>query len=235
MKAYVDNNLLANRAAAISAGNFITGQLPLVKANVNRADEGVRSFKEKYKITDLGQTQSSVAANLERIGTQIDSVEALLADLNSRSTFLTNKLGMSPQQAMALSSLSQSPAVQGDPDLQDVQRKLVDARSRYQESHFVIVGLKDKQAQLKTLLQEHAAQVLQGQKTGLNGKLQFGSIQQDLLTDLIKSEVTRIGLVNQKATLYKQQVFSAKGSYFTSIGTATARATARSVSCPIYL
>jgi len=208
MKAYVDNNLLANRAAAISAGNFITGQLPLVKANVNRADEGVRSFKEKYKITDLGQTQSSVAANLERIGTQIDSVEALLADLNSRSTFLTNKLGMSPQQAMALSSLSQSPAVQGViADLQDVQRKLVDARSRYQESHFVIVGLKDKQAQLKTLLQEHAAQVLQGQKTGLNGKLQFGSIQQDLLTDLIKSEVTRIGLVNQKATLYKQQVF----------------------------
>ena len=207
MKAYVDNNLLANRAAAISAGSFITGQLPLVKANVDRTDVAIRSFKEKYKITDLAQTQASVAANLERIGAQIDSVQAQLADLNSRSTTLRNKLGMSSEQAISMSLISQSPAVQGVvANLQELQRKLADLRSRYQESHPIITDLKDKEAQLTILLKEQIAQVLQSQKTVL-GKLQFGSIQQELLADLIKSEVSRIGLVTQLATLSNQQAF----------------------------
>lgn len=208
MNAYVDSNLWANRAAAISAGNFINAQLPMVKANVNRADAALRLFKEKYKITDLGQTQASVAANIERTRIQIDSISAQIADLNSRSTALQNKLGMSSQQAMAVSSLSQSPAVQGVlTNLQDVQRKLADARSRYQESNPVVVDLKDKEAQLNILLQQQVASVLQGQNPGYNGKVQVGPTQQELMADLIKSEVTRIGLVTQLATLSKQQAF----------------------------
>ena len=208
MKAYVDSNLLTNRAAAISAGNFITAQLPMVKANVYRADATLRRFKEKNKITDLGQTQEAVAANTERIGSQIDTIETQLADLNSRTTALQKQLGMSSQQAMVASSLNQSPVVQGVlADFQDVQRKLADARSRYQESSPVIIQLKDKEAQLKALLQDQVAQILPGQKAELNGNLQAGAIQQELMADLIKSEVERVGLVTQMATLRNQQAF----------------------------
>jgi len=208
MNVYADNALFLNRAATISVGNFITMQLPRVKANVERADVAVRSFKEKYKITDLTQTQASVAANIERIGTQIDLVKTQLADLNARSTVLQNKLGMIPQQAMAVSALNQSPAVQGIlTDLQEIQRKLAEARSIYKESHPVVVDLKAKEAQVKNLLQAQAAQVLQGQKTGQNGKFQVGTIQQELMADLLKSEVIRKGLVTQLDTLSDQQAF----------------------------
>ncbi len=208
MKAYVDSNLLTNRAAAISAGNFISAQLPMVKANVYRADETLRRFKEKNKITDLGQTQGAVAANIERIGSQIDAIETQLADLNSQTTALQKQLRMSSQQAITVSSLNQSPAVQGVlADFQDVQRKLADARSRYRESNPVIIQLKDKEAQLKTLLQNQVTQIRPGQKAEFNGKLQAGAIQQELMADLIKSEIERVGLVTQMATLRNQQGF----------------------------
>lgn len=206
MQAYVDNNLSTNRAAAISAGNFISGQLPKVRGNVARADAALRSFKEKNKITDLEQTQELVAANMERIGSQIDSVEAQIADLNSRSRFLQTKLRMRPQQVLAVSSLSQSPAVQATlGEFQDLQRKLADARSRYQEANPVIVQLKDKEVQLKTLLQAQVAQVLQGEKTGSNQRLQVGQTQQELMSDLIQLETNRIGLVTQMTALSKQR------------------------------
>ena len=211
MLAYVENNLASNRAAASLAGNFVNAQLPRLKANVDRADAVLRKFKENNKITDLAQTQESVAANIERIGNQIDSVEAQLADLNARSKALQSKLGMSSQQAMTISSLSQSSTVKGVlADLQEVQSKLADERARYKEGHPSVTQLKDKQAQLTTLLQAEVGQFLQGQKTASDVNLQVGQIQEALTTDLIKLEVERIGLVTQTTTLSNQQAFYQK-------------------------
>lgn len=208
MNAYVNKNLLGSRAAAISAGNFIISQLPKVKANVYNADAAIRKFKEKHKLTDLDQTQKSVAENTERTGSQIDSIEAQLSDLNSRSKGIQQKLGMSPEQAIAKASVSQSSAVQGViKELQEVQRKLADARSLYKDDHPVIVLLKEKETQLKILLNSETTRILKGQNLGAYSNLQAGSIEQDLITTLTKLEIDRLGLVTQKTTLLKQQAF----------------------------
>lgn len=208
MNAYVNDNLSGNRAAAISAGNFITSQLPKVKANVYNADAAIRKFKEKYQLTDLDQTQKSVAENIERTGSQIDSIEVQLSDLNSRSKGIQQKLGMSPQQAMAKASVSQSSTVQGViTELQEVQRKLADARLLYKDNHPIVVLLKEKEAQLNILLNSETTRILQGQSLGASSNLQAGSIQQDLITNLTKLEIDRLGLVTQKKTLLKQQAF----------------------------
>lgn len=208
MNVYVNQNLLSNRAAAISAGDFIITQLPRVKANVYRADTAVRKFKEKNKITDLNQAQKSVAENIERTGSQLDNIEAQLSDLNSRSKGIQQKLRMNPQQAIATGLVSQSPAVQGVlTGLQEVQRKLADARALYKENHPIIAQLIDKEAQLKSLVSAEATRVLQGQKTNSNNSLQVGNTQQELIANLIKLEVDRLGLATQKATLSKQQAF----------------------------
>lgn len=208
MNVYVNKNLLSNRAAVISAGDFIITQLPRVKANVYRADTAVRKFKEKNKITDLNQAQKSVAENIERTGSQLDNIEAQLSDLNSRSKGIQQKLRMNPQQAIATGLVSQSPAVQGAlTGLQEVQRKLADARALYKENHPIIAQLIDKEAQLKSLVSSEATRVLQGQKTNSNNSLQVGNTQQELIANLIKLEVDRLGLATQKATLSKQQAF----------------------------
>lgn len=208
MNAYVNKNLLGNRAAAISAGNFISSQLPKVKENVYYADAAIRKFKEKHQLTDLEQTQRSVAENIERTGSQIDSIEAQLSDLNSRSKGIQQKLGMSPKQAIATASVSQSSAVQGIiKELQEVQRKLAEQKSLYKDDHPIIIQLKEKEVQLNILLNSETTQVLRGQSLGSYRNLQVGSIQQDLINNLTKLEIDRLGLVTQKTTLSKQQAF----------------------------
>jgi capsular exopolysaccharide synthesis family protein len=206
MKVYIESHLESSRAAAASAAKFIGAQLPRVKGEVYSADLAVRNFKEKYQITDLGQTQGAIAANLERIGSQIDSVEAELAALNSRSKTLQEKLGVNAQQALSVNSLSKSPVMQGVlQDLREVQGKLAEARSRYLESSPGIVQLKDKEAQLKRTIQNQYAQILQQQQTGRANKLQIGQIQEDLTTELIKLEVHRTGLASQLTVLSNQR------------------------------
>ena len=207
MITYLDSNLLANHATAIAARQFIIGQLPKVKENVVSADTALRRFKEKYKIPNLDATKSALATNIERIQSQIDSAKTQLGDLNSQSLAIQEKLEMNPHEAMALSALSQSPAVQGLlANLQDVQRKLGDARSRYQQASPVLVGLQSQEVQARALLQNQVAQVLPGKKIGSNG-LQIGPNQQALMTDLIKGEVVRTGLVEQMTTLANQKAF----------------------------
>lgn len=206
MNIYVSKNLLNNRAAAISAGNFITAQLPTVKTNLHRVDLAVRNFKEENQITDLAQTQQALAANIERVGAQVDSVEAQLVDLDSRAQSLQRQLNMNPQQAITVATLSQSPAVQGIlTELQGVQRQIADVRSRYRDNHPVVDSLQDKEARLQQLLQTQLDQILQGQATNTNNQIQVGQLQQDLIANLVEIEVERQGLLSQKDTLTKQQ------------------------------
>jgi succinoglycan biosynthesis transport protein ExoP len=205
MNIYVNKNLLNNRAAAISAGNFITAQLPKVKANLQRADLAVRNFKEKNQLTNIEQSQTALAANIERVGSQIDAVEAQLVDLDSRTQSLQRQLGMNPQQAMTIAKISQSSAIQGVlTELQTVQRQIADARSRYRDDHPILDSLQEREARFKQLLQTQINQVLQGQALN-NSQLQVGEIQQELISDLIAAEVERQGLISQQATLTQQQ------------------------------
>lgn len=208
MKVYVENHLENSRAAATSAAKFISAQLPRVKASVYSADLTVRNFKEKHQITDMGRTQESIAGNLERVDTQIDTVEAQLASLNSRSTALQQKLGISSGQAISVNSLSKSPILQGVlDDLRQVQSKLVEARARFRETNPTVVQLKDKEAQLKRLIQQQYTEILQQRQQGGSYKVQVGQIQEDLTTDLIKLEVERVGLVSELKILSLQQAF----------------------------
>lgn len=110
---------------------------------------------------------------MRKVESQVDSVEAQLSDLQSRTTALQNRVGMSSGQAMAVSSIKQSPLVQGVlEDYRDVERNLTSARARYREGHPIITQLKDKEAQIKNLLQAQVAKVLKGEQIWSTNKLQ---------------------------------------------------------------
>ncbi|PSB45440.1 lipopolysaccharide biosynthesis protein [Cyanosarcina cf. burmensis CCALA 770] len=217
MSTYRNNKLLASRATATEARKFVSAQLPKVEASVAASNAALRSFKERNKVPNLEATKNSLAANLEKIQSQLDSVQTQIADLNSQSADIQKKMGMNPQSAIAISTLSQSPAVQGTlADLQDIQRKLATARSNYQESHPSVVNLKTREAQLNNLLQEQIAKIAPNQKELPYSKLQLGKINEtlaaNLISDLLQKEAARTGLTKQVATLEKQKAFYLKQS-----------------------
>jgi capsular exopolysaccharide synthesis family protein len=207
MAVYLENNLLANRAEAVAARDFIDKQLPQAETTVRQAELAVRRFKEENKVVALQEEANSAVAIIADLQRQINAAQAGLADANAQSAKLQKELGMDLQEAVAVSSNSQVLK-----ELQQVESQLATERSRFREDYPTIVSLKSKKANLQGLLQEQLKRVIAGKKQKSDGNLQISELQQKLTEEFVQSEARRLGLANQVAALsnlqatYRQRV-----------------------------
>jgi capsular exopolysaccharide synthesis family protein len=202
MNLYLENSVLANRAEAAAARQFIVKQLPKTEAIVRKAEEILRKFEEENNVVDLGAESQSVVGVIANLESQINQVQSQLADAKTQSEALRNKfLGMNSKQAVTASSISQSPGVQRAlEELQQVESQLAVARTIFQETHPTIVNLNSKKASLEKLLKGRLEQVIGVQKQP-NEDLQIGSLKQQITADLVRLEAGRLGLGSQLAAL----------------------------------
>jgi capsular exopolysaccharide synthesis family protein len=206
MSLYIENNILANRAEAAAAREFISKELPQIQDRVRKAEAALRSFKEQNNVVALEEEAKSAVSAIAQLDSTMAQTQAKLEDAIARGKELQNKIGLNSQQAIALNSLSQSPAVQQAlKEFQQVEDQLAVQRTRYQEEHPVVVNLKRKETALKALLQERVDQVLGTKQQVPDNNLQIGELQQKLTGDLVGAEVERLGLANQVAYLYRTQ------------------------------
>ncbi len=195
---YLQNHILTNRAEAVAARKFITEQLPKSEATVRQAEAALRSFKEKNNVVVLEEEAKAAVNAIAQIDSKLNATQAEYEDATARSTAFQSKVGFDSQQAIALNSLSQSPAVQQVlEEFHKVQDELAVQRTRYQEKHPVIASLKRKEEALEELLDERVNQVLGYDQSVPGNNLQVGELQQDLTAKLVNAEVERIGLANQ--------------------------------------
>lgn len=206
MSLYIKDNILTNQAEAADALAFISKQLPYTEATVRQAEAELRKFKEKNNVVALSEEATEAVKVIANLDNQITATQAELQKANARATELSNKVGLNSQEAMALSSLSQSPAVQGIlTELQGVEKQLAAEGSRFQEQNPRIVSLRAKQAALQTLLQDQIKQVLGSQRQVPEGLLQIGDLRQNFIKELVESEVQRRSLERGIASFYNSR------------------------------
>lgn len=210
---YIENNILTNQTEAAAARAFIAKQLPQTEAAVRQQEEALRTFKERNNIVALSEEATAAVKVISDLDSQINTGRAELEKANAQSVALSNKLGLNSQQAMAVSSLSQSPAVQGVlTELQKVETQLATERSRFREQSPTIVSLEEKEAELKALLQQQTEQVLGSRTQVPEALLQVGELKQNLIKEFSESEVQRLSLAQGIASLsnsrsaYQQRV-----------------------------
>lgn len=213
MHLYLVENLLGNRTEVTAARKFIVEQLPKIKANVHQAEVALRSFEEQNKVVDLEKEAGSAVGVIANLENQVSEAQAKHGDATARSEVLRNKLGMSSENAITASSLSQSPGVQRAlEEFQKVENELAIAQSRYQEDHPTIVELESKRAYLEALLQGRSNQVLGTQEQQTNENSQIEELKQQITADLVQLEAERSGAASQIAALsntlsaYKQRI-----------------------------
>ncbi|MBV9389680.1 MAG: polysaccharide biosynthesis tyrosine autokinase [Chroococcidiopsidaceae cyanobacterium CP_BM_ER_R8_30] len=217
MDVYIENNILTNRADALTASKFIALELPSTEAMVRQAESTLRQFKEQNNVVNLDEEAKSAVAIIQELQTQINTTQADLAGANARFTDLQNKTKMNSQAAIALNSLNQSPGVQDVlKEFQQVEDQLAVERSRFQDDHPTVVNLKFKEDALKALLQKRVGNTstLDFRQQVPSEELQMGESKQKLNEDLVRAEVERSGLVKRLAKLsnakaaYEQRVSS---------------------------
>jgi len=212
MKLYLENNILTERAKAVTAREFITEQLPKTEATVQRAETALRRFKQENNVVDLQKEAESAVGFVTNLEDKLTNAKTELVVLNAQSEVLRNKLGMNSQEAVTASSLSQSPGVQKAlEELQQVQGQLAVQQTRYQEAHPLLNDLKERETALKTLLGGRVGQANEGQKQAGSQNLQIAELKQNFTENLVGTEARRLGLAREVSTLsnvlaaYKQR------------------------------
>lgn len=204
MSTYLQNNIRANRSEATAAREFLSKQLPLVEVKVTQAEAAQRWFKEKYEVVSLEEEAIQGVQRLNELSSQMTQLRAQLVDARTRSGALQNQLALNTGQAMALSTLSQSKAVQQVlSEYQKVQDDLAVERSRFTDDHPVITSLLNKEQALKEQLEGRVTQTLGSSQPIPEQDLQMGELKQTLTASLVQVEVERLGLENQVGVLMK--------------------------------
>ncbi|MBD1897442.1 polysaccharide biosynthesis tyrosine autokinase [Coleofasciculus sp. FACHB-129] len=206
MDLYREKNVLNNRAQAAAAREFISKQLPKTEATVRQAEAALRSFKEQNNIVALEEEGSSAVKAIAELDSKKAQTQAELEDATARVAAFQSKIGLNSQRAMALNSLSQSPAVQQVLiELQKIEGELTVERTRFQDENPKIINLESKQAALKALLQERVGEIVGTNQQVSEANLQIGELEQKLTAELVNAEVQRLGLANQVTFLSRAQ------------------------------
>lgn len=115
---------------------------------------------------------------------------------------MRSQLGMSSEQALIMTALSQSNGVQElTKQLQQLDLELVTKREIFVDLHPEIIKLESKINGLKSLLKNQVRQVSDSEEIQTNTNLQIGELKQQLSGELIRLESQRLGLASQLATL----------------------------------
>ena len=201
---YMENNVETNTAEVRAAREFLQQELPQVEARVVQAEAALRQFKEQNNVVALEEEAKFGVESLKDLSENITQSQAQLVEAITRSEALQNQLKLQTQQAVALSSLSQSPGVQQVlTEFQKTQNELAVARTKLTDEHPTVINLSKKLQALKNQLEGRVGQIVGNGVSVREPDLQIGELKQALTAELVKSEVERLAATNRVGLLRK--------------------------------
>ena len=208
MAAFIQENVQANRTAAIAAQSFVASQLPASEKKVSDIEVKLRQFKEENGIVDLTEESQNTVKTLSTVTDSITQLKSDLADKNAQFAQLQQQLRLNPQQAYAVGLVSESPGVQEViTALQEVQSQLSIALTRYREGHPEIASIRSQESALLTLLQTRVSLALGSDQVALPADdLQAGELEQSLILSFLQLNAERAGLQQRLNQLSDAQV-----------------------------
>ncbi len=207
MAVYIQNDVQVNRAAAASAQEFITAQLPKSENKVNVAESALRRFKEANQIVDLTEESQNTVQVLSGLDDTMIQLQADLADTTARAAEIQQQLRLNPESIYAVGLVSESPGVQEVLEkLQVVQSQLAAERARYEEGHPAIATLRRQESSLSALVEQRVSSALGSNGADLPADdLQAGELELSLISEFLQLEATQSGLVQRLAALTNAQ------------------------------
>ncbi len=206
MNLYLKNDILTNRREAAATRQFMAKQLPKTQSAVNEAENRLRQFKQQHQIVDLGEESKSAVGLIGNLDNGLTTVRSQLDDTIAQSQQLRKNINLNPAEAIAVSAISQSPAIQTTvTQLQEIERQLAVDRSRFEERNPIVTSLEAKKVNLNALLQQQVRQTIGGGAQVPQGLLRIGELRQNTIAEFLKSEVQRVGLEQRVSSLSKSR------------------------------
>lgn len=195
---YLENNLIVNKAEAVSAKEFLEEQLPKVEESLEKTEVAIRQLKESNEFIAPNENNKASIEQLRQLQTEIAQAKGEMAKANSQADYVREKLGLTAEQAVTLTTVSQSPEVRETiSKLQSAESELAIANARFTPNSPNVVELKEQVSSLEELLMKQTVSIGGEQARELVQDIKTGEIQQELTSQLIELEANNFGLQKQ--------------------------------------
>ena len=156
-QSYLDENTNPLQSTISDGLKFVRSQTALLENQVNSLQNKLQNLRQKYQLVDPKVTaqqliQQSVAVQKEyfEVDTQLQQAKDIYTDLQ-------NRLKLSPDQAIAVTSLTESPRYQTLlKQLQDIDIKIAEQTAVYTNESPVVIDLREKRVNIINLLEEES-------------------------------------------------------------------------------
>lgn len=195
MESYLENNTVTTRLEAEATYNYIGRQLPKTEIQLKVAEVALRKFQQENNIVNLSSETASAASAISNLKSNIYSTQTELDIINTQIATINQRINISSQQALTVSSLNNSLAVQSIiSQIQEIEKQLAIESSRYFDSHPVIVGLVAKKTTLNNLLETEIEKTIGSNNPVSPQLLQVGEFREKLTQDLIQLDIRQQSL-----------------------------------------
>jgi capsular exopolysaccharide synthesis family protein len=198
MATYLQVKAQSQQARAITVQKNLGQQLSKVEHRLQQAEGALRQFKGLNRIIALKDEATAAVAVLSNLQQRAAELQAQALNLETQSTVLQRYLKMDSPQAMLATVLGQSADVQvALKNLQQQEAQLAIAQIQLATEHPAVVQLQRQVSTLQQILQMRVAQTLNDSKLRSTSQLLASTVQQQLISDLIRLEANRLGLISQ--------------------------------------
>lgn len=184
---------LQDRASSISRGlDFVESQIQRQKREVTSLELGFQRFRQSQRLIDPGTEANSLSVRRSDLLKQLQENQMQLSAAKTLFSSLQLQLGITPNQAVVVSNLSEAPVYQNLlGKLREVESRIALESARFRTDTPVIQALQDQRNQLLPLLEQEAQRILGRSSAAQAANIQTlgfqGSMGRDLAQQLVSS------------------------------------------------
>ncbi|MGL5835244.1 MAG: GumC family protein, partial [Waterburya sp.] len=195
---YLENNLVVNKAEAVSAREFLEEQLPKVEASLRKTEAEIRKLKESNEFISPEENNKALIEGVNELQAEIAKAEAGKANANSQASYIRNQLGLTAEEAVILTTVNQSPEIRNTlAKLQEAEAELASLQAKFTNNSPNVIEVQEQVSYLQNLLDKQTMAVGGEQAKDLVQQNKSEIIQQQLTNDLIKLEANTLGFQKQ--------------------------------------
>ncbi|MEB3327737.1 MAG: polysaccharide biosynthesis tyrosine autokinase [Candidatus Sericytochromatia bacterium] len=191
---FLEQNRQANRTEASSAARFIQGQLEKTKRELADAEQALRDYKAAHGAVDLTEEARTSVQTMANMEAELRQATAAKNEASSRVAALRQKLGMSAQEAMTSTAMSQDQTIQKlRGQLLELETSPVLSNASLTPNHPEVKAIQAQISVIRRALAQEAAEVV-GRRYGSDSvRSNMDPIRQGLTKELVAAEIDALG------------------------------------------
>lgn len=153
---------LNDRKSRIDAGvEFIDNQLPILQRQVNVLEEKLQTLQQQYRISDPQSQVAELSRQVREVAAQKLDAQEELQEQQQLYITLQKQLGLTPQEAIATSTLSQEPRYQDLlGQLKKIESQIAIESAKFTPTSPSLQKLQQQRQNLSQLLNQEAQRIL---------------------------------------------------------------------------